>query len=382
MKNLTLSLVLLASIVHANPADKKLFPSPHYTKRTVAVNGQNEDEFLRIGNPAPAIKGKWIKGTPIDGYEKGMVYVIEFWATWCGPCKKAMPHVSEMARKYAGKASFVGANILERSPMGYTPEAWVDKFVKENQDKMDYAVCMDGPEGYMAKNFLTAAAQPGIPTTMIINKEGILAWIGQPMQMEKPLQEIIAGTFDLMAFKKQIEPEQENAFNQQKEGIEMANAMKPVYEAFTAKKYAEVVDEYQKLITKDKRFLIGAYGQYLANQYYYSLLNIDAEKAYREAIKLKDSTQMASAISSVFALYPALDKKFYQYALDFYAKQKEDNFDLPYLAGAYYGLGNAKKAVELQEKWIKVTKTFSSPPSAESTKKDLERLNKYKASLK
>lgn len=340
------------------------------------------DKLLRIGDTAPQVKARWIKGKQINRYQKDMVYVLEFWATWCGPCKKAMPHVSQMAKKYGGKASFIGANILERSPMGYTLESWVDKFVKENNDKMDYAVCMDGTDGYMAKNYLTAAAQPGIPTTMIINKDGVLAWIGQPTEMEKPLQEIIDGTFDLKAFKRKIEPEQENAFKQQKEGMEMANAMKPIYEAFNAKKYPDVITAYRELVSKDKRFLIGAYGQYLAKQYYFSMLIVDPEKTYQEAVKLKDSTTLASSIAAIFSLYPNLEKKFYQYAIDFYSSQKEDSFDLPYLAGAYYEIGNTNKAIELQEKWIRITKSFTSPPSAESMSKDLERLNKYKSDLK
>lgn len=38
---------------------------------------------LKIGSPAPPLKiAKWIKGTPITGFQKGKVYVLEFWASW------------------------------------------------------------------------------------------------------------------------------------------------------------------------------------------------------------------------------------------------------------------------------------------------------------
>jgi hypothetical protein len=38
---------------------------------------------LRIGDPAPAINGvKWVKGTPVKEFEKGRIYVVDFWASW------------------------------------------------------------------------------------------------------------------------------------------------------------------------------------------------------------------------------------------------------------------------------------------------------------
>lgn len=78
------------------------------------VLGQDKTT-LKVGDPAPPVKVfKWVKGNPVESFEKDKVYVMEFWATWCGPCKAAMPHLSEMARKYAGKVTFTGVDIWEK----------------------------------------------------------------------------------------------------------------------------------------------------------------------------------------------------------------------------------------------------------------------------
>src|SRR5689334_25163119 len=74
------------------------------------------DPSLTVGSPAPAIKvAKWVKGKPVNSLKKGNVYVVEFWATWCGPCKQSIPHLTELAKKYAGKATFIGVSSFEKN---------------------------------------------------------------------------------------------------------------------------------------------------------------------------------------------------------------------------------------------------------------------------
>src|SRR4051812_29303183 len=56
---------------------------------------------LNVGDPAPALKAsQWLQGEAVPTFTPGHVYVVEFWATWCGPCLQMMPHVAELQAQY------------------------------------------------------------------------------------------------------------------------------------------------------------------------------------------------------------------------------------------------------------------------------------------
>ena len=51
---------------------------------------------LSVGDPAPGLDiDMWVKGEEVS-IESGKVYVIDFWATWCVPCRRSIPHLSEL----------------------------------------------------------------------------------------------------------------------------------------------------------------------------------------------------------------------------------------------------------------------------------------------
>lgn len=157
-------------------------------------------QTLGLGDPAPKLDVKeFVKGEPVTGFEKGKVYVVEFWATWCGPCRTSIPHVSDLQKKYPD-VTFMGVSVWEQD------QKEVPGFVKEMGDKMSYRVAVDkvpekgdGNDGAMATNWMKAAGENGIPSSFIINGDGKVAWIGHPMSMDKPLEQIATGKYDLDA---------------------------------------------------------------------------------------------------------------------------------------------------------------------------------------
>jgi len=149
---------------------------------------------LGPGSRAPSLSVRsWIKGEPVTHLDKAKTYVIEFWATWCGPCVESIPHLTEIAHKNPD-VTFIGVSVWEDDLGGS-----IKKFVDEMGNKMDYRVAYSGNQDGMAVTWLKAASQNGIPAAFIV-KNGLIRWIGHPMEIEAPLTEVKSGTFDSKKF--------------------------------------------------------------------------------------------------------------------------------------------------------------------------------------
>lgn len=148
---------------------------------------------MNFGDAAPALSvEKWVKGEPITGFEKGKVYIVEFWATWCGPCKASMPHLSEIQKDYKSK----GLTIIGMASAGWRDELGkVEDMVKDKGDTMGYTVAWD-KDGATNNSYMKAARQRGIPTSFVIDQKGNIAWFGHPMRLDYVLDDIVGGKWD------------------------------------------------------------------------------------------------------------------------------------------------------------------------------------------
>ena len=140
---------------------------------------------LKVGDPAPKLRtGKWVQGEPVKEFEKGKAYLVEFWATWCPPCRTSIPHLNEIHNKFKDKGLVViGIDCWERD------ESLVAPFVKKMGDKMTYRVALDDKasdkKGQMAMTWMEAAGRDGIPSAFLVDTKGKIAWIGHPMQLKE-----------------------------------------------------------------------------------------------------------------------------------------------------------------------------------------------------
>ncbi|MBI1338524.1 MAG: redoxin family protein [Phycisphaera sp.] len=155
-------------------------------------------QALKVGDNAPQLYvSQWLNGDKVEKFEEGKVYIIECWATWCGPCRAAIPHVTELQNKFRDKGLVViGLNVWEDAPDK------VKKFVEDMGEKMSYVVALDegGQNGKSSIAWLAAAGQDGIPCSFVVDQKGKIAWIGHPMNgMDKVVEQVLDGTYDAQA---------------------------------------------------------------------------------------------------------------------------------------------------------------------------------------
>ena len=178
-------------------AEQKSILANYKAGHLPAVSPQKQVITLRIGDPAPKLNcGEWIQGKPVTEFEKDKAYLIEFWATWCGPCVAGIPHLNALHLKFRDKGLVViGQNVEGKDQ---TP---VKAFVKKMADRMTYPVVLDNlsasGQGSMGKTWLDAAGLNSIPSAFLVGKDGRLAWIGHPNELtEKMIEEVLAGKAD------------------------------------------------------------------------------------------------------------------------------------------------------------------------------------------
>ncbi|WP_372895030.1 redoxin domain-containing protein [Stieleria sp.] len=157
--------------------------------------GKPLPEKLAVGDKSPGLAiAKWVRGEPVEEPLRDRVHVVEFWATWCGPCRAGMPHITELQSEFADDVTFIGVTRED--------EATVEGFLADNatgeqtwDDIIGYRLAIDEND-WMNLAYMKAAGQGGIPCAFIVGRDGVVEWIGHPGTIDEPLKEIVDGTWD------------------------------------------------------------------------------------------------------------------------------------------------------------------------------------------
>jgi len=184
---LTISIAMLDTAPTVREEDFRLDKPDGFTETSrprLPGTGSNStgQSFLPVGSLAP----DWTLKTP-DGKEvslrslRGKVVLLDFWATWCGPCRMAMPDVQKLYEKYKDKPVAVyGVCTWERGdPVSFM-----------KQKGYTYPILLQGDE--VAARYRVT----GIPTFYLIDPEGkiLLAYSGLSAENARQVDELIAET--------------------------------------------------------------------------------------------------------------------------------------------------------------------------------------------
>jgi thiol-disulfide isomerase/thioredoxin len=185
---------LLASLVLCQSAprlDEREPPAPPAVK-------PNAPDVLQAGSKAPPLSvDTWVQGEPVNSFDTGKVYVVEFWATWCGPCVRSMPHLTAL-QKANPEVVVIGVAASEKGPAD-RPDLGVEqpaedprvteirKFLRAQGDKVSYRIAFDG-DGTMGRAWMLAAKQRTIPWACVIGRDGVITWMGHPDRIEEALK--------------------------------------------------------------------------------------------------------------------------------------------------------------------------------------------------
>ncbi len=143
----------------------------------------NAGAQLRTGDIAPEIALPNVNDSIVKlSSFKGKVVLIDFWASWCGPCRVANPGIVKLYEKYKDKGLEVFSVSIDQKKVGWTKAIAADKIPYTQVNDKD---------GWDAKT-ATAYGVNAIPATFLVNKKGVIYSVDPTKQeLEDQLQDLL-----------------------------------------------------------------------------------------------------------------------------------------------------------------------------------------------
>ena len=311
----------------------------------LAPAAPQDQKKLGVGDATPSIEGlDFVQGSMDDLSASGVkVLVVEFWATWCGPCLKSIPHINEMYQSFQDQGLVVvGVSDEKRSK--------VEPFVKKRGSEMSYPVAIDG-EKKVSDAFMAASGQKGIPCAFVTTVQsgqtgGKVVYIGHPMapEFETAVRLSLTGRYDPVLAKK-AQP--------------LIDAAR---RAIATKNYKDGYKRFDEVIALDPAIFapiaIEKYGVMLNDEGNEAGAKAYAAELLKGLVTLRDAAALRD-LAIELSSKPA--NKHYDFDLAMQAAEamlkvagKNDPAALATVAGVEYARGDFSKAVESQKKAYRI----------------------------
>jgi thiol-disulfide isomerase/thioredoxin len=319
--------------------------------------GDEDAKTLTIGDKGPALDiAHWIKGvemdrrgdfTPLTEFEDGKVYVLEFWATWCGPCVASMPHLSKLQEQYKDYDVTIIGISDETLPkvMSFLFQTYKRDGLLQN-DRTNYVLATD-PDESVKNDYFRAAGRTGIPCSFIIGKEGHVEWIGHPMSMDDPLDAVVRDTWDRDEFKAEYD-------KQMAAKLAMQAAQKKMRTAYENKDWDTYISYLDEALEKNPEDLNTLFTKFRTQL---TVANRPRD-AYATGETILEAGWDTAGILNAIAWTVVDDEGVVERNLDFAMKaakranelsESKDPAILDTLARVYYEDGNIEKAIKYQK---------------------------------
>lgn len=295
---------------------------------------------LDVGDAAPSLKIKeWVRGSSVDIARDSAkkVHIVEFWATWCPPCKMTVPILTDFQKKYEQDLVVIG--VTDEDDRGNTTSA-IRRFVKEQGDKMSYTVAIDD-RGATTGAYLAAAGAIGLPHAFLVGRDGRILWQGNPMDPDlgELIPQVIDGTYSASSAKLERE---------------VAKRLQALSMSIEAEQWGTVWDGLVEILKIDPanevamQALASVYSEELHNTSTYRSWvrgHIDANRGNATAMRRLAETLLATR---------DIGRRMPDFALEaakasYEASKRSDPSAVAVYARARYQIGDLDRAISLQQ---------------------------------
>jgi thiol-disulfide isomerase/thioredoxin len=151
--------------IEAKAYESASWPAHNPERNLYSNNFQGKAMPLALGKEVVLSEGMTLEDA------KGKVMIIDFWATWCGPCIAAVPKLADLQEKHEDNLMVVGVSGLSED------QNTVESFLAEKKEPF---LQLYDPEMKVFGEFKST----GIPLVLVVSTDGVIRWMGNPHDRE------------------------------------------------------------------------------------------------------------------------------------------------------------------------------------------------------